>query len=314
MAMPLGVFSQVFRLGALSLMPIVSARGCRFASRDAKAWMGQSRVHKGPDRRPRPTHEMSGEEPEMEDIEDKLQTLLDEESKWQRTVKYHKTKRNMMPSGAPERKLSWDAMEQIRYLKHEQPEEWTVERLAEGFSVTPDVILRVLRSKFAPTPERKAKQDTKIIARLNQKALSAGSGTGQSKVQLPGNNMPAMLPTGSSTGTLVALASQSLMAKVEDSGALVARSSGPLSLPSQVSVSPAVFSKHASVTTRLAEDCATKDNTFEEHVEEEEEESWDGLVFTEKELDELMLTTKSSPVVQVGKDFFDTEGNFLYRI
>ena len=48
--------------------------------------------------------------------------------------------------------------------------------------------------------------------------------------------------------------------------------------------------------------------------EDGEEERWDGEVLTESELEELMLTTKPSSAVKVGKDFFDTNGTFLYRI
>uniref|UniRef100_UPI003AAEE6D9 neugrin n=1 Tax=Centroberyx gerrardi TaxID=166262 RepID=UPI003AAEE6D9 len=309
MARPLRVFSLLSRLGPLSVMPTVSARSCRFASRDARAWTGQSRVHRASDRAPRQSREMFDDDVDMEDVEDKLQSLIDEERKRQRTVKYHVMRRQMTPSGAPERKLSWDAIQQIRYLKQEQPEEWTVERLADSFSVSPDVVLRVLRSKFIPTPERKAKQDTNVMARLGQQALSSG-GTGQDKPKLPGQSTPAILPSGSKAGELVTVAKQTLIPGGKGSASLV---TSPATLPTQLSVSPAGFTKHASVTARSTEeDSATKNDAMEE--EEEEEEDWDGQVFSESELEELMLTAKISPVVQAGKDFFDTEGNFLYRI
>ncbi|KAM9430577.1 neugrin-like isoform 1-T1 [Salvelinus alpinus] len=74
-----------------------------------------------------------------------------------------------------ERRLSWDTMQQIRYLK--LPEEWTVDHMAEGFSFHRDIFLRVLRSKFTPTPERKGKQDSSMWARLREQALPGG-GTG----------------------------------------------------------------------------------------------------------------------------------------
>ena len=41
--------------------------------------------------------------------------LFSEERKKQRTVKYHILRRHMTPSGAPQRMLTWDAMEQIRW-------------------------------------------------------------------------------------------------------------------------------------------------------------------------------------------------------
>lgn len=55
-------------------------------------------------------------------------------------------------------------------------------------------------------------------------------------------------------------------------------------------------------------------DTNPEEEDTEEEESWDGRVLTEEELEEFTEKEQPSPVVQVGKDFFDAEGNFLYRI
>lgn len=55
-------------------------------------------------------------------------------------------------------------------------------------------------------------------------------------------------------------------------------------------------------------------DTNPQEEDSEEEESWDGRVLTEEELEEFAEKEHSSPVVQVGKDFFDAEGNFLYRI
>lgn len=50
--------------------------------------------------------------------------------------------------------------------------------------------------------------------------------------------------------------------------------------------------------------------------EEEEEEEWDGVILTEEELEHIAQTLqkKTSSVKQKGSDFFDEEGNFLYRI
>lgn len=83
----------------------------------------------------------------------------------------------MEPRGAPPRTLTREAMEQIRYLHEEFPESWPVPSLAEGFDVSADVIRRVLKSKFVPTAERKRKQDEKVL----QKA-----GLAHSLRQLPG--------------------------------------------------------------------------------------------------------------------------------
>ncbi|XP_070823606.1 neugrin [Chaetodon trifascialis] len=310
--MALRLLSVLRRLGAQTVTPSVSINSCRFASRGAgKAWMGQNHAH-----RDRVSSKASryGDDEELrledvEDVEDKLQALVDEGRKRQKTVKYHMLRRQMTPSGAPRRRLTWDAIEQIRYLKQEQPEEWTVERLAEGFSVTPDVILRVLRSKFVPAPERKVKQDAKIIAELSsQQVLPSGAGTGPDRLKLPGSRTPAVLPPGSRGDAVVPVAHQTLMLRGAGSGSLTKS-------PAPVTQFRAGISKDAAVTRSTEEDRTTNvDPTEEEEVEVEEEESWDGRVFTEEELEEFLEMKKPSPAVQVGKGFFDAEGNFLYRI
>ncbi|XP_036958754.1 neugrin [Acanthopagrus latus] len=303
MARPLQLLSLLCRLGARSVLPSVPVNSFRFASRGAsKAWAGRSHEPRG---RVSDRDDMSDDE--LDDVEDKVQALVDEERKKQRTVKYHILRRHMTPSGAPQRKLTWDAMEQIRYLKQEQPDEWTVERLAEGFSVTPDVIRRVLRSKFHPPPEKKAKQDSKVMAGLRQQVLPSGAGSG---LKLPGQHTPAALPPGGGEGAVVPVAERTLMLRGEGSAAPLAKSPAPLSvLPSQVRAGVGKVSPDTECTE---EDSSTNTNPTEEN--REDEESWDGRVMTEEELEEFMEMEKPSPVVQVGKDFFDAEGNFLYRI
>ncbi|XP_074863103.1 neugrin isoform X2 [Carettochelys insculpta] len=80
-----------------------------------------------------------------------------------RVMLLRKLRREMEPPGPPPRSLSWQAMEQIRYLRNTFPEEWPVARLAQGFCVSVDVIQRVLRSKFCPPLDRRAKQDAKVL-------------------------------------------------------------------------------------------------------------------------------------------------------
>ncbi|XP_023145496.2 neugrin isoform X1 [Amphiprion ocellaris] len=302
------LLSLLSRLGALSVTTSVPVTSCRFASRGvSKAWPGQNNAHGR--ERGRHREEMSDGELDLEDVEDKFQALVDEGRKRQRTVKYHILRRKMTTPGAPQRKLTWGAIEQIRYLKQEQPEEWTVERLAEGFSVTPDVILRVLRSKFVPSPERQAKQNAKVMAGLGQQVLPSGAGTRQDRLKLPGGRTQTILPSGSTEGALVPVAQQTQMIEGEGSG-FQAKSPVPVTaLPLQVT---AGVSK-AAAATRLTEDNRATDSSLTEE-DEEDEESWDGQVLTEEELEEFMDMEKASPAVQVGNDFFDGEGNFLYRI
>nr|XP_029506335.1 neugrin [Oncorhynchus nerka]XP_029506336.1 neugrin [Oncorhynchus nerka] len=486
-------FRIASRLGKLSVMP---TRSCsrHLCSDASKAWMDQRQTHRTSAHRHRGKEERS-EDPDLDDVDDKVQAVFSEERRRQRTVKYHIVKRQLTESGAPERMLSWDAMEQIRYLKQELPEEWTVERLAEGFSVHRDVILRVLRSKFAPTPERKAKQDTSVWARLRQQALPGGGAGGQERqvalpgggaggqerqvalpgggaggqerqvalpgggaggqerqvalpgggaggqerqvalpgggaggqerqvalpgggaggqerqvalpgggaggqerqvalpgggqerqvalpggrqgrqkalpggrqgrqvalpgggaggqdrqVALPGgggaggpgrtqlpasghrSSKPAMLPTGSGTGALVTLASHSSQRLIardleDDPGprAMMTTANYPAapltSLPTQLSSPPTLHSRHTSGQDNSREEWEEEENVPEDNVSEkveekdDQEERWDGRVFSEEELEELMLSSKPSPVVPHGREFFDSEGNFLYRI
>ncbi|XP_055788612.1 keratin, type I cytoskeletal 9-like isoform X3 [Salvelinus fontinalis] len=438
-------------------------RSCsRNVSRDAsKAWMDQRQTHRTSAHRHREKEERF-EDPDMDDVDDKVQAVFSEERRRQRTVKYHIVKRQLTESGAPERKLSWDAMEQIRYLKQELPEEWTIDRLAEGFSVHRDIILRVLRSKFTPKPERKAKQDASVWARLRQQALPGSGAGGQGRQQalpgggaggqdrqqalpgggaggqgrqqalpgggaggqgrqqalpgggaggqdrqqaLPGSgaggqdrqqalsgsgaggqgrqqalpgggaggqgrqqalpgggaggqgrqqalpggggaggpgrpqlpapghrsSKPAMLPAGSGTGALVTLASHSsqrLIARDLEDGpgprAMMTTANSPAapltSLPTQLSSSPTLHRRHTSGQDNSREEWEEEENVPEDNVSEkveekdDQEERWDGRVFSEEELEELMLSSKPSRVVQNGIEFFDSEGNFLYRI
>ncbi|TNN82920.1 Neugrin [Liparis tanakae] len=212
----------------------------------------------------------------------------------------------MTPLGAPQRKLTWDAMEQIRYLKQEQPDEWTVERLADGYSVTPDVILRVLRSKHVSTPLRKTKQDAKVLSGLGQLALRSGAGMEPNWRKLPGNHTSAALPPGSRACALVPVADQLVVLRGEGAVAKI---------PAPAALQATQFradSKDVPVTRSEEEDSTSNSNPTNDDIEEEE--SWDGQLLTDEEVEEFMEVEKPLPVVEVGNEFFDGEGNFLYRI
>lgn len=191
----------------------------------------------------------------------------------------------------------------FRYLKKEQPEEWTVERLAEGFSVTPDAILRVLRSKFVPPPERKAKQDAKISAELGCRALASGASTGENRLKLTGNHTPAALLPGRKDGPVVPAANKALMLQDQSGGSLA-----PVPFAAPNTRITGESRRDASVASWGEED--TNSDTDPPH---EHEGRWDGRVWTEEELQEF-LEMENTSVVQVGKDFFDADGNLLYRI
>ncbi|XP_020821054.1 neugrin isoform X2 [Phascolarctos cinereus] len=75
-----------------------------------------------------------------------LQALERALQRRKKEIRFRKICRQMEASGAPQRVLSRNAMEQIRYLRKEFSEDWSVPRLAEGFGVSTDVIRRVLKS------------------------------------------------------------------------------------------------------------------------------------------------------------------------
>ncbi|XP_071508400.1 uncharacterized protein [Diadema antillarum] len=96
------------------------------------------------------------------DYEDVANNSLEEIARDQKRKLYSMQKSRMEREfrNAPrERTLSWDAIQQIRYLKQEEPEEWSVAMLAESFGVEEEVIRKVLKSRFMPKKAVRAKQD-----------------------------------------------------------------------------------------------------------------------------------------------------------
>ncbi|KAG0341846.1 Required for respiratory growth protein 9 mitochondrial [Podila humilis] len=66
----------------------------------------------------------------------------------------------------PQRKLSREAMDEVRYLRKQFPDDWTTERLADHFNVAGVSIAKTLKSKFQPSPERAEEQNrTRKLAR-----------------------------------------------------------------------------------------------------------------------------------------------------
>ncbi|KAF9961247.1 Required for respiratory growth protein 9 mitochondrial [Mortierella alpina] len=59
----------------------------------------------------------------------------------------------------PQKKLTRQAMEEVRYLRKQFPEEWTTAKLAEHYNVAGESIRRILRTDFQPPVERVTKQD-----------------------------------------------------------------------------------------------------------------------------------------------------------
>ncbi|XP_034162419.2 neugrin isoform X1 [Pangasianodon hypophthalmus] len=303
--------------GKLASLAPLPALTCRHASRSARAWTGSAtRTHSLSGNRRTEQHDISEDDLDMDEVESKLEALVKEERKREKSAKFHKIRRKLSSRGAPERRLSWDAIQQIRYLKQESPEEWTLQKLAEGFSVSTDVIYRVLHSKFTPPPERRFKQDAKVLTTVGQLSLEDGktnqSRKGQSQLPLPTSDVPALISSGN-TSTVIALTS----------GALTPAECTTGLVPSAANVpSPSIRTAQISTVAQgtLQEQPALRQEATdvkERVVEvEEEEEEWDGVVFTDEGLEELIhtLQEKPSPVEQKGREFYDGDGNFLYRI
>ncbi|KAL7828597.1 hypothetical protein SRHO_G00322310 [Serrasalmus rhombeus] len=308
----LGTLRLVHLVKLAALPGPVTALICCHASHDARVWMGSAGRHSTSDNRRRSQENASEEELDMDAVEAKLESLVSEERRIRKAAKFHKIRRQLSERGAPERRLSWDAIEQIRYLKQESPQEWTVQRLADSFSISPDVICRILHSKFTPTPERRIKQDSKVLATVRRLSLGDGQ-TDQSKkekLRLPVMDRTVPAISSGNTNALTALSSEAL-APAEIETRLVP-SGGDVTLQSrgtsQISAAPAMAQSISQEQTSEKQDAKS--------LKQEEEQDWEQMFLTEEELEELVQTLhgKPSAVEQKGREFFDSEGNFLYRI
>lgn len=216
----------------------------------------------------------------------------------------------MEAPGAPPRTLTREAMEQIRYLHKEFAESWSVPRLAEGFDVSTDVIRRVLKSKFVPTLEQKLKQDQKVLKKAgtpgpgdNRKLLSTGRSVSGSLL-IPGGETSAQGQGHSTTLKMTEPKSHSTNTLRRQKG----RSKGIQSLEKEsfVPVTAALGHQRELHRNSSSDGEATRGTGS------------DGLP-REKHLEELKAgglgqQNFSSKVVQRGREFFDDNGNFLYRI
>ncbi|KAG9060946.1 Required for respiratory growth protein 9 mitochondrial [Linnemannia hyalina] len=72
----------------------------------------------------------------------------------------------------PQRKLTRQAMEEVRYLRKQFPEEWTTAKLADHFNVAGESIAKILRTHYQPTPERSTQQD-EVRQRRRKENISA---------------------------------------------------------------------------------------------------------------------------------------------
>lgn len=165
--------------------------------------------------------------------------------------------------------------------------------MAEGFDVSTDVIRRVLKSKFVPTLKQKLKQDQKVMIKAGfapasgdvMKSLSAGHSV--SGLLPPGDEVSSKNQTHSTPG---AQKSQKERTKRES---LVPT---PAAMGHQ--------RKREKHTTSDSEAIRRDDGDRVPSVEK----------LGELKAGEPRDQNFTSEVVQRGREFFDSNGNFLYRI
>nr|XP_002721535.1 neugrin [Oryctolagus cuniculus] len=264
---------------------------CGFATRGVA---GPGPVGREPD----PDSDWEPEERELQELESTLK-------RQKKAIRFQKIRRQMEAPGAPPRTLTWESMEQIRYLHKEFAETWSVPRLAEGFDVSTDVIRRVLKSKFVPSLEQKLKQDQKVLERV---------GLAHAPPRLPAGHSVsgALLVPGDEASSKGQSPSTALRAVANTPGAgsprrQKGRNPGPQG-PQEEGLVPeaASWARQRELPKSPTRDCTRPRRKGSQP-------SSDG------KLEDLKAggagaQNFSSKVVQRGREFFDSNGNFLYRI
>ncbi|KAM3925484.1 neugrin [Leptodactylus fuscus] len=271
-----------------------------------------------------PVNPFSGDQDELESDEESVDTLeQDVRSALKRRKKailLKQMKRELEPPEPAERRLTWNAIQQIRYLRQEFPEEWPLSRLAVGFNVSTDAIKKVLKSKFVPSEARRMKQDASVFRVLGQNA----PGSKNEQLQLVSSKDPAqtLLPSqGNKRQLLISQTSQILPPpKTSDSSEIALRNAHVMTTltRTQESKGPVQAVFHAVPSQGLTTSAQTEPDQTQKQEEGERmyDEKWDGEVIGDEELEELANSgiPNNMKVVQKGKEFFDGDGNFLYRI
>lgn len=150
-----------------------------------------------------------------------------------------------------------------------------------------------------------------MLATVGQLAPRDGGATllqkGQSSLPLPGSTLPALLSSGDTSPVVVL--SSGAPAPIKGREGLILSDDHVKSVLKRASI--------VAQSKRL-ERPEIQDNVNVEEtdgLQVEEEKGWDGKVLTEEQLEELVHTIqKPSTVEQKGRDFYDSDGNFLYRI
>ncbi|XP_078286059.1 neugrin [Rhinoraja longicauda] len=254
-----------------------------------------------------------GEEAAEPGERQQLEELIRAEKRKWRAIKYRKIQAEFESGGAPPRTLTTEALQQIRFLKAQSPEEWSLSQLAEGFSVSEDVIRKVLRSRFVPSPARRVKQDSKAAAlspTLSPRAKQPATG-------LPRRSAPA-------DSKLVA-----------DQVPLARLSQGPDALPAlpQSRAREKEVGRSKPIQQRICVELADQGGVGKASARRKEatgkgrgqgselagtssDEQLASAGKMDPELEEPAARGQENHIIVVQRDheFYDQDGNFLYRI
>ncbi|XP_070543029.1 neugrin-like [Ptychodera flava] len=242
--------------------------------------------------------------------------------------------------------LTRDAMNQIRFLRQEYPDEWTITRLAESFGVSQNSIIKVLKSRFTPNDRRQAKQDS--VAAMNYGSLPPGkvrhtsslspgtterySGSElalQSKQEraLDSQHKREKFPK-IGTFTKIALTSKVVLEKLENMKIKGEQSAGEKANDNVKLKEDAIHSLQSEKpeVEKVGHDQDTFDKgSFEEEgmqptVQEYDPENEfndphiDDVDYNFRMRDILYLDSERMKIIRKGNSFYDEDGNFLYRI
>ncbi|XP_033634800.1 neugrin-like [Asterias rubens] len=269
-----------------------------------------------------------------------------------------RTSRLFKPPTEP-RTLSWDTIEQIRYLKQENGEEWTTKKLATSFGISRDLVIKVLKSKFAPTEKTRMKQNEKVnllagylpektsrktkftgTQRALESSFTKGQQGGKTRITLPASSnhfAPNQNPAEKDTFPPQQRITDE---KTVNKSALGAHSraysrkaplqSNPRSKTYSQNVTfeeknnLTISDKYSLVDTRArgkksfngTNKFQLKERTEDELQESEVEEELN--IDMEKPETYMYVTEGSGPttckIIQRGNEFFDENGEFLYRL
>lgn len=97
------------------------------------------------------------------DLHKSYDSHVDEVSLRKEQLKYYTIRQKYFKTPQSPNMLTWAEKEQIRNLNKENPDEWTAESLSNAFPATKDIIIKVMKSKWAPiNMEAVEKHDRKV--------------------------------------------------------------------------------------------------------------------------------------------------------